>query len=305
MLADHTNPDGNPMFSSIRKSLSFLAALSEGIARRHIGLIAAGVAFYSLLAIFPAITAVVTLWGFFADPAIVEQQLDDYETVVPDEAFAIIDAQVHAIANGPKQVLGWATAVSTLAALWASRAGVAAIIGGLNAVYRLPPRGGLRKQLAALLLTLLLIMVALVAMAVVVAIPIILHRLPLGPLTGFALDLARWSVAIGVVLLGIGLLYRFGPNRDAGPRRLVTTGSALAVGLWALVSWGFSNYLENFSNYNEVYGSLGAVIALLMWFYLSAFVVLLGALVDAELEQRRDERGSVEPASEDPSPATA
>ncbi|WP_158263550.1 YihY/virulence factor BrkB family protein [Aliiruegeria haliotis] len=284
------------MFPRLRKALAFLGALSTGISRRHLPLIAAGVAFYGLLAIFPAITSVVTLWGFFADPDIVEQQLLTYQSVIPEEAFSIIDAQVRAIANGPKEVLGWASVLSIGTALWASRAGVAAMINGLNAVYRTPPRGGLKSMFMALFLTLVLVAVALVSMATVVVTPVALAFLPLGPYTGLALQILRWLVGVGVVLLGIGLLYRLGPNRDGARSPLLSPGSILAMFLWALVSWGFSTYLENFANYNEVYGSLGAVIAMLMWFYLSAFVVLLGGLVNAELEHMEDATPTTEKA---------
>ncbi|WP_068117245.1 YihY/virulence factor BrkB family protein [Tropicimonas marinistellae] len=288
------------MFAKLRTAVTFLARIGQGIGTRHLGLIAAGVAFYGLLAIFPAITSIVTLWGFFADPDLVEQQLLTYEDVIPEAAFGIIDGQVRAIANGPKEVLGWASALSIGTALWASRAGVAAIVGGLNAVYRTPPRGGLRGMARALVLTLLLIAVALVALATVVVAPVVLTFLPLGPFTGFALELSRWLIGGGVVLLGIGLLYRMGPNRSDQRTDILSPGAVMAVILWALVSWGFSAYLTNFGNYNEVYGSLGAVVAMLMWFYLSAFVVLLGGLTNAELETLKAERAA---ADEETAPA--
>ncbi|SNT17638.1 YihY/virulence factor BrkB family protein [Tropicimonas sediminicola] len=295
------------MFQRLRKTLSLLGAIFNGIGTRHLGLIAAGVAFYGLLAIFPAITSIVTLWGFFADPDLVEQELATYREVIPEAAFGIIDAQVSAIASGPKEVLGWASAVSIGAALWASRAGVAAMIGGLNAVYQTPPRGGLRSMAFALLLTVVLIAVALVAMATVVVTPVLLAFLPLGAFTGLVLEILRWLIGGGVVLLGIGLLYRLGPNRDGRRSDLLSPGSMLAVVLWALVSWGFSTYLENFNRYNEIYGSLGAVVAMLMWFYLSAFVVLLGGLTNAEMEARiSDEAPEAAPGEPlEPAPQTA
>lgn len=277
------------MTSGFRKTVSISAAIFEGIGKRHIGLIAAGVAFYGLFAIFPAITSLVTLWGMFADPEIVAQELAVYEPVMPEEAYDILSSRVQAIANGPKSVLGWATALSIIAALWATRAGTAALIQGLNAVYRTPPRGGLRSVVLAFLLTLVLIGVALIALGSVVIAPVVLAFLPLGPFTSFAVEALRWLIGIGVVLLGIGLLYRMGPNRDDAKTGLISPGSLLAVALWALVSFGFSVYLENFSNYNEVYGSLGAVIAMLMWFYLSAFAVILGALLNSELERAETE----------------
>ncbi|MDV7143130.1 YihY/virulence factor BrkB family protein [Tropicimonas sp. TH_r6] len=288
------------MPSRFRRAFSFLRAVGDGIGSRHIGLIAAGVAFYGLFAIFPAITSVVTLWGFFADPEIVADQLAAYEPMVPEEAYDILSSRVNAIASGPKEVLGWATALSIAAALWATRAGTAALIRGLNAVYEVPTRSGLWSTILALLLTLMLIAVALIAMASVVVAPVLLAFLPLGPYSGLAIDALRWLVGIGVVLLGIGLLYRFGPNRPDARSPLVSPGSVFAVCLWAIVSVGFSIYLENFSNYNEVYGSLGAVIAMLMWFYLSAFVVLLGGLINAESERLDTPPAPMSNKSEEP-----
>ncbi|RYH11803.1 YihY/virulence factor BrkB family protein [Tropicimonas sp. IMCC6043] len=290
------------MLSKIRIYWSFLSALGEGIGNRHIGLIAAGIAFYGLLAIFPAITSLVTLWGFFANPDIVAEQLASYEAVVPEQAYQILSSRVNAIANGPKEVLGWASFLSIGAALWATRAGTAALVGGLGAVYRAPPRGGLRRAAVSLLLTMVLIAVALIAMVAVLVAPVLLSLLPLGRYSGLAFWLLRWLIGIGVVLLGIGLFYRIGPYRPGHRSPLLSPGSILAVCLWAAVSIGFSIYLENFGRYNEIYGSLGAVIAMLMWFYLSAFVVLLGGLVNAELE-RLEDPGAPAPSSAEPSPA--
>ena len=275
------------MPSRLRSAWSFGSAIVNGISDRNIGLISAGVAFYGLFSIFPAITSLVTLWGFFADPDIVSQQLASYEKMMPAAAYQILSSRVHAIASGPKQVLGWATVISIAAALWSSRAGTAALIGGLNAAYLRPPRAGILDGVIAMLLTLVLVAVALISMATVVVAPIVLSLLPLGPFAGPAISLLRWLIGIGVVLLGIGILYRIGPNHPERRTPLISTGSVLAVLLWAVVSMGFSVYLNNFAHYNEVYGSLGAVIAMLMWFYLSAYMVLLGGLVNAELERRR------------------
>jgi membrane protein len=259
--------------------------VSSEIGRLNIGLIAAGVAFYSLLAIFPALTALIALWGLFADPDEVALQLQTFEPMVPEAAYDIIAGQIRSLASGSSSTLGWASAASIGAALWATRSGVSALIGGLNAAYEIPRRGGLGQMVTAMLLTLALIGIAMVALAAVVLVPVALALLPLGQLTSVLLSAARWIAGVAAVLLGIALLYRFGPNRPARGQPWVSAGSVLAISLWALVSVGFSTYLENFGNYDAVYGSLGAVIALLMWFYLSAFVVMLGALLNAARER--------------------
>lgn len=272
----------------LRAVLSLAGAMSGRMSEINVGLVSAGVAFYGLLAIFPTLTAIVALWGLVADPAQVAAEVQTIEPMVPEEGFDILEQQVNALASGTATTLGWASAASLLGAFWASRSGVAAMIGALNKVHRASPRGGIWAILMALTLSSGLILTALVALAAVVIAPVLLALLPLGPYTALALSVLRWVVGIIIVLLAIGALYRFGPSvKEARPSRrwagLVTPGALLAVALWGALSWAFSFYLANFGNYDRVYGSLGAVIALLMWFYLSAFVVLLGAIFDVEL----------------------
>ncbi|MEO1679459.1 MAG: YihY/virulence factor BrkB family protein [Pseudomonadota bacterium] len=279
----------------VRAAMALGNAMSDRMTRINIGLVSAGVAFYGLLAIFPTLTAIVALWGLFADPDVVAVEVQVLEPLVPDEAFNIIEAQINALASGASRTLGWASAVSLLGALWASRSGVAAMIGGLNKVHRSRPRKGFMHAITALALSLSLIAAALIAMGVVVVAPVVIAFLPLGPYAGVTLNMLRWLFGIAIVLFAIGALYRFGPSvcvcrpiwRRVG---VVTPGAILAVALWGFVSWGFSTYMANFGNYDKVYGSLGAVIALLMWFYFSAFVVLLGAIFDVELPLMREAR---------------
>lgn len=290
--------------------------VSTEISRLNIGLIAAGVAFYSLLAIFPALTALIALWGLFADPDQVAVQIQTFEPMLPEAAYDIIAGQIRSLASGSSSTLGWASAASIGAALWATRSGVSALIGGLNAAYEIPRRNGLWQMVAAMLLTISLIGIAIIALGAVVLAPVALALLPLGSFASAVLSGARWIAGISAVLLGIALLYRYGPNRPHRGRPWVSAGAVLAISLWAVASLGFSTYLENFGNYDAVYGSLGAVIALLMWFYLSAFVVLLGALLNAARERvdaearavvkagtGADERAAADPdADPDPEP---
>ena len=252
---------------------------------RNISLIAAGVAFYAMLSIFPAVAAIIALWGFISDAALVESQLEVLRSFVPEDAFDLLSTQVHALVGANDSTLGWATVVSTLVALWTTRAGVGALINGLNAVYGTTPRSGFGSFIAAIALTLVLIAVALTALACVVIVPIVLAFLPLGEFTAQILFIARWALVIAVVLLGLSLIYHYGPNH-AARTGWVSIGAIFALMLWAIASVGFSYYLSNFGNYNEVYGSIGAVIALLMWFFISAYVVLLGGVLNAVLSWR-------------------
>lgn len=258
----------------------------DHVAALNIGLISAGVAFYAFLALFPTLTAVIALWGIIADPDVVQSELSTFEPLLPEDVYLILSSQIRQLASAPTQTLGWATAISIGGAIWAMRSGVAALVRGLNTAYQVRARTGIRHMLAALSLTLILVLIALVALATVVFAPVALALLPLGPWTGTVLNAMRWFIGMGMVLLGISMLYKFGPNRPAAGTPWLSLGAVLALGLWAIVSVGFSFYLENFGSYDKVYGSLGAVIALLMWFYLSAYVVLVGAMLNVARERR-------------------
>lgn len=261
------------------------------IGEKNLNLIASGIAFYGILATFPVITALIALWGFVADPALIAAQVSDLTRLLPGEAAEILTARVTELVSADRVTLGWAGLVSVVLALWSARAGVAALIVGLNAVYGERNRGGLRHVLVAFSLTGCFILLALACFAALVVAPIALTYLPLGFLASIVAQTLRWTVAIGAVMLALGLLYRYAPNRRGVARAgWVTPGAIAATLLWALATWGFTVYLQNFGNYNKIYGSLGAVIVLLLWLYLTAFVCLLGAALNAELElqQKKD-----------------
>ncbi len=262
-------------------------AVFNGMHELNLGLISAGVAFYGILAIFPAVAAVIAMWGVFADPAIVEGQLQLLRNFVPAEAFKILDTQVNQLILTTSSALGWTTVISTGAALWSARAGVAALIRGLNAIYRISNRPSVWQAMVAMIVTLALIGVALVALASVIVVPILLVFLPLGPLTQLALSAARWAIVVAVVMGGLAVIYRFGPNRRGSRPKWLTPGALVAVVIWVAASYGFSIYLSNFGRYNEIYGALGAVVILLLWLYISAYVILLGGFLNAELERAR------------------
>ena len=262
---------------------TMLSQLSE----RQMSLVAAGVAFFAMLALFPAITATISLFGYVSDPAVVKQNLDLLEAIVPAEVFRLIDQQVTKLVTAERGALGIASIFGLLLAVWSARAGVTAMIAGLNLFTRdRRSRNFVWGLVTAYLMTLLLIGVTLIAIASVVVIPAILAFFPLGGLAGVLVDVVRWALAVVAVLAGIGMLYRYGPSRRHGRTPLISIGSVLASLLWIVVSVCFSIYLANFGSYNEIYGSLGAVIALLMWFYLSALVVLFGGALNAEIEAR-------------------
>lgn len=266
--------------------ISFLRQLDDLRSRTNMGLIAAGVAFFAMFSLFPGLAALIAVFGLLADPVVVQEQAEALSELMPADAWDILNGQLTALLGARSETLGWASLLSLAIAFWSSRAAVAALMQGLNAIYGRPSRSGIRQILVALLLTAGLIGVAVVALLLVVVAPVVLAFLPLGPLAALTADLIRWGVALLVLLVALGLLYRFGPNMRGHRPGWTSWGASLAVVLWLGASWGFSAYLTNFGTYNEVYGSIGAVAALLMWFYISAYLVLLGAGLNAVLLNR-------------------
>ena len=269
------------------------------IGEKNLNLIASGIGFFGILATFPAIAALIALWGFVADPGLVAAQVSDFTTLLPDEVADLLTSRVAELVAADTTTLGWAGIISVVLALWSARAGIAALMIGVNSVYGERNRGGVRHLLLAFGLTAGLILLALACFAALVIAPVVLAFLPIGAFATLIAEVLRWSVAISTVMLALGLLYRYAPNRRGVARTgWVTPGAIAATVLWALATWGFTFYLQNFGNYNKIYGSLGAVIVLLLWLYISAFVCLLGAALNAELElrQRKDTtRGPARP----------
>lgn len=258
------------------------------MANKDLGLIAAGVAFYSILSIFPGIAATIALWGLIGDPARALEEVARYKALLPADVYALIEAQLLQLVDADGLTLGWASILSFGLAIWTARAGVAALIRGLNAIYEVPNRGGFWHAVQALFLTLCLIVVAVVALGSVVIAPVVLSFVDLGPWTAWGLALLRWTIALVVLLAAFALVYRIGPNVAAREHGFLTAGGVIAAVGWAIASAGFSVYLANFGNYNEVYGSIGAVIAMLMWLYISAWLVLLGGALNAALNTSRE-----------------
>jgi membrane protein len=253
----------------------------------NVTLLAAGVAFYAMLAIFPAIIAVVTVYGMVADPAQVESQVSEFAKSLPSGADQLLTTQLENVTSAGRQSLSIGLVLSLLAVLWSASSGVQGLVKGLNLVYdERESRGFLKLRGLSLLLTLGAILMAVVAIALVAVFPAVIGDLGLGQAGELAASIARWVVLALLVLSALAVLYRHAPDR-ANPRwHWVSGGAVVALVLWLLGSIGFSWYVDNFGKYNQTYGALAAVIILLLWLFLSAFVVLLGAELDAETERQ-------------------
>ena len=257
----------------------------------NVTLIAAGVAFYAMLAIFPALIAVVTIYGLVAEPADVQRQVDSFAESMPPGAGDLLTAQLQQIVETRKQSLSIALAISLAAALWSASAGIQSLIKGLNIIYdEQETRGFIRLRGLALVLTIGAIVVVLGALALIAVLPAVLREVGLGRAGELAVSIGRWPALVVLIAVALAVLYRLGPNR-ANPRfRWMSRGALVAVVLWVAVSAGFSWYVSNFGSYGQTYGSLGAVIVLLLWLWLSALAALIGAELDAEIEHEATRR---------------
>jgi membrane protein len=229
----------------------------------------------------------VSIWGLVADPAQVPQQFAAIGQIVPVDAWRLLDDQLRSVAASSPRALGWGVALGILVALWSAGAGVRALITALNIAYReAEKRSFITLYAIGFLLTVGLIGAAVLALIVIVAVPVVLQFLPLGSLSSAFIRVLTWLIMATIVIAGLGVLYRYGPSRSRARLPWVTWGAIAAALLWLLASLLFQVYVANFANYSATYGSLGAVIALLMWFWISALVVLLGAELNAEMEHQ-------------------
>jgi membrane protein len=253
--------------------------------RDNLSVIAAGCAFYALFAIFPTLSALISFYGLTADPATIELQLGMLALVLPPQAYHMLVEQSHYIAEASGTTLGWSFVVSVGLALWSVTALTQAIFSALNIAYEEQERRSLlRFYLSAFIFTVAGILGGVVTLLVVVYVPIAFAY------AGYATDFerfiswARWPLLALMAFFLLTCLYRYGPSRRSAKWRWVTAGSVFATLMWLIVSAGFSYYVSGFANYDKIYGSLGAVIVLLFWLYLSFYIFLLGAEINAELE---------------------
>jgi membrane protein len=249
--------------------------------------VAGGVVFYALLAVFPAITALVSSYGLFADVKTIGDHLSLAAGIMPDTAFELMRDQVVRIAGNSQSGLTLGFAAGLGLALWSANAGMKAIFDALNVIYdEDEKRGFFCLNLVSLSFTAGAVAVALLAVGAVVIFPLLMAYLGITSANPTLLSSLRWPALFGLMALGLCFLYRYGPSRRPAEWRWVCLGSAVAAAGWIGGSLAFSYYLSHFADYNATYGSLGAVIGLMMWMWLSAVAVLAGAELNAEIEHQ-------------------
>ncbi|MFG6518307.1 YihY/virulence factor BrkB family protein [Sulfitobacter sp. 1A13496] len=262
-----------------------LLRVKDEIAADHVSLVAAGVAFYALLAIFPAVTALMALAGLVMEPAQVTAKLESLTNLIPEEAANIILGQAVAVTGSEETGLGWAFLIGLALALYSASKGVGSLMEGLNVAYdEDETRGFVSKLIWTLGLTLMLIGVLLLGLAATLAVPAVVAFLALPDWVETLLTYGSWVLLAALTALALAVLYRYGPARDDAEWKWLTPGSIIACILWIVASIGFSIYVSNFGSYNESFGSMAGAIILLMWLWISAFIVLLGAEFNSEME---------------------
>ncbi|XDA98997.1 YihY/virulence factor BrkB family protein [Sulfitobacter sp. LCG007] len=260
------------------------------ISKDHVMLVAAGVTFYALLALFPALAAIVSIYGLFSDPVTIQEHLVALQGVVPEGGLGIIKSQLDALAAKGSSGLGIAFVIGLGTSLWSANAGVKSIFEALNIAYdETEDRSFVKLTLTAFAFTLAGIFVTLLTLGAVLVVPVVFSMLPMGQGLWEIVNWLRWPVMVVVVAVLIALLYRFGPSRPPPKWRWLTWGSSLAAVLWLFASALFSWYAANFGSYDATYGSLGAVIGFMTWIWISAIVVITGAELNAELERGADD----------------
>lgn len=249
--------------------------------------VAGGVAFYCLLALFPALSALVSLYGLVADSSTIADNLGTLSFLLPAGAFDIVAAQIRLAQTSATGSLSLQLVVSFGVSLWSANAGIKAIFDGLNVVYEERERRSfLILNLQSLLFTILAVLAGGMAVGGVIVAPILLRYLYLGSAAQWIITYGKWPVLAVFILLALAVLYRFGPSRSRPKWRWVTVGSLVAMLLWIAMSLAFSWYVSGFGSYQRNYGAMGAVIAFMTWIWLSVTVILLGGELNAEMEHQ-------------------
>jgi len=277
-----------------------LLAAGRAMVTQRVSLVAAGCAFYATLALFPTITMLISLYGLVFNPDTVRPQLDFLQTFIPPAAFSLISDRIQSLVSAPARGLGLGFVISFMISLWSSSTGTKSVLNALTLAYgERETRGLVKFQLIALGMTLVAVIGAALAIGFLVLIPVVITLVGLSTHEKFLVGLSGFAAMVVFVVTALGLLYRFGP---AGRGRIFfAPGAALATLVWLLGSWAFGLYVGHFAAYNAVYGPLATLIGLMMWFYLTAYIILLGAEVNAALDAEwRKERARLPAPGETP-----
>jgi membrane protein len=253
----------------------------------NVGILAGGIAYAAFLAIFPALIAGISLFGLVADPNTIGQQAEGVLAALPESAQPLLRDQIVSLTQTSGGALSWSLVISILLALWSASSGTSSLMAAVNVAYdEKESRNFLKLRGTALLLTLGAIIFVLLTLALVAVVPAVLNALQLGTFINVIVQIVRWALLIVLIVVALAVVYRMAPDRDAPQFKWTSVGALVAGVLWVLASLGFSLYVNNFGSYNKTYGALAGVVVLLLWLYLTSYIILLGAEINAESEKQ-------------------
>jgi membrane protein len=253
----------------------------------HVTLLAGGVAFAWFLALFPGLIAAVMIYGLVNDPADVERQVSNVAEGLPSEAQTLLTNQMSDIANSSSQGLSIGLVVSLGLALWSTSAGIAGLVEAVNVAYdEEETRNFVVKRGLAILLTLGFLIFLALAIGLIAVLPVVLDQLMIGAAAVSLIDVVRWAGLVVLVVVGLGVIYRIGPDRDVPKAGWLSIGAVTAAALWILASAAMAVFVDNFGTYGKTYGSLAGVVVLMLWLWITAIAALLGAEINGEVEKQ-------------------
>jgi membrane protein len=250
-------------------------------------IIAGGVAFFGFLSLFPALIATISIYGLVSSPTDVTRQIGDLSAQLPEDAQNLLENQLTTIAQNSGGALSVGLVISILVALWSASGGVGNLVTAINLAYdEVDARNAVKKKLLSLGMTLAAIVFVLITFTLVAVVPSFLDALPLGVIGTVLAQVVRWGLLLAVFTGSLAVLYRIAPDRDAPQLRWVSLGSVIVTVIWVVVSVAFSVYVDNFGSYDKTYGTIAGVIVLMLWLYLTCYLVLLGAEINSEAEHQ-------------------
>lgn len=260
--------------------------VKDQIGSDNVAIVSAGVAFFAFLAIFPAIMALISIYGLAIDPQQIQGQLAQLSSMMPEQAFEILQGRIENLMETSNTSLGWSTAIGILFSIWSANKGTKSLFTGVDIAYNTENARGFFKQNAlSLLFTLGAIILVILSMVLIVGFPAFVNTFGLPGSLETIIGWTRWMLLAIIAIFFLSLVYKYAPYRPQPRIRWVLPGATLSTFLWLVASWGFSFYVSNFGNYGEMYGSISAVVVLLLWLFLTSFIILLGAEFNSEIEK--------------------
>ena len=268
-----------------------LKRVKKRIVQDNIPIVSAGVAFYAFLAIFPGIMALFSIYGLATDAQSAQEQITRLAEVMPEETVSLIEGRMDKLMETSTSALGWGTIFGILVALWSANRGIKSLFTGLDVAYSVENGRGFFKQYAmTMAFTLGTIFVIIVSLGFIVLFPLLVNTIDLPETIKSLITWLRWPFVALIIISAISLIYKFGPARKTPGFQWVVLGAIVATLVWLIATWGFSIYVSNFGNYSEMYGSLSAVVILLLWLFITNFIILVGGELNRATEAYAENR---------------